>query len=110
MDPTSSAPEHQANMNGNGIEGVDHVVDHHAGDGVDMMEPAPQPVAPPPTTYDDLFPPLPASAPMGAPLSGGKPVSGGGWSRKPVLQPTTFTRVLNIPRAERRGQANGGGV
>jgi len=110
MDPTSSAPEHQANMNGNGIEGVDHVsVDHHAGDGVDvMMEPAPQPVAPPPTTYDDLFPSLPASAPMGAPLSGGKPVSGGGWGRKPVLQPTTFTRVLNIPRTERRGQANGG--
>jgi len=106
MDPTSSAPEHQANMNGNGIE-VDVPVDA----AVDVIEAAPQPVsapvqqAPPPTTYDDLFPSLPASAPMGQP--GGQPVSSG-WNRKPVLKPTTFTRVLNIPRAERRGQANGG--
>jgi len=114
MDPTSSAPEHQpapVTMNGNGVDvgleappPIEAIVE--ANDiSQPEMEPVQQPAphVPAPTTYDDLFPSLP-SGPGAGMVGGSAPNS---WSRKPVLQPSSITRVLNIPRAERRAAANG---
>jgi len=109
MDPTSSAPEHQPApiMNGNGVAAVHESAPIEAMDNNDIcvseMEPVQPAHAPAPTTYDDLFPSLPTGPGTGKVTAGPT----GGWSRKPVLQPSSITRVLNIPRAERRAAANG---
>jgi len=71
-----------------------------------QQQPAQAP-APAPTTYDDLFPSLPTGPGTGLKAGSGGPAMSGGWSRKPVLQPSSITRNFSIPRAERRAAANG---
>lgn len=57
-----------------------------------------------PKSYDDLFPSLPAAAPVTS--AGSNPI--GEWNRKPKLASSTVTQVFRIPVEERRDAASSG--
>ena len=110
MDPTSSAPEQYMNGTNGEVAAMEPEMIAEVSAAVEVEAPAPPPAAvQSPINYEDSFPALGGSAGAHPSMNNSGPripVAPAGWSRKPVLQPTTQSRRFEIPRTERR--ANGG--
>jgi len=115
MDPTSSAPEQYMNGTNGEVAAMEPEMTAEVSAAVEVEAPAPPPAAvQSPINYEDSFPALGGSAGAHPSMNNSGPripVAPVGWSRKPVLQPTTQSRRFEIPRTERRanGDASGSG-
>jgi len=115
MDPTSSAPEQYMNGTNGEVAAMEPEMIAEVSAAVEVEAPAPPPAAvQSPINYEDSFPALGGSAGAHPSMNNSGPripVAPVGWSRKPVLQPTTQSRRFEIPRTERRanGDASGSG-
>ena len=111
MDPTSSAPEQYMNGTNGEVAAMEPEMIAEVSAAVEVEAPAPPPAAvQSPINYEDSFPALGGSAGAHPSMNNSGPripVAPVGWSRKPVLQPTTQSRRFEIPRTERRASGSG---